>query len=390
MTSERPPLREWQKRAILKWEEAGRAGIVAVVTGGGKTIFALTCIDRYRRSVPAATVLIVVPTAALLEQWLDEITGFFDIPVEQVTVLTARKKLRFSQINLAVINTASQVQVTEQTPPVLLVVDECHRAASESFRNIFRIPTDATLGLSATPERQYDDGFETVLVPALGPVIERYDYADALRDGVIVPFSVRNVVFDFDAEEQAQYDKLTKSIRLAINRYGVESDEAVRLMLRRSRLSNLSLTRIRLAARLVAQNRGKKILLFHEDTEACDLLAQILNEHKLDAAVYHSKIPLSRRLEALAEYRSGRAKVLVTCRALDEGFNAPETEIGIVAAATATYRQRIQRLGRILRPANNKESAIIYSIVASPPEIRRLAEEAKDLEGIAEVTWTRA
>ena len=389
MLSERRPLREWQTRALQNWENAGRTGIVAVVTGAGKTLFALTCIDRYRRTVPAATVLIVVPTAALQEQWLDEITSFFDIPVEQVVLLTGRRRIRLSQINLAVINTASQLEVNEETPPVFLVVDECHRAASESFRNIFRIPADATLGLSATPERQYDDGFETILVPALGPVIERYSYADALRDGVIVPFSVRNIVFEFDAEEQAQYDKLTKSIRLAIDRHGVESEEAVRLLLRRSRLSNLSLTRIRLAATLVGQNRGKKILLFHEDTEACDLLTQILNEHKLAAAVYHSKIPMSRRLAALADYRSGRAKVLVTCRALDEGFNAPETEVGIVAAATATYRRRIQRLGRILRPASNKESAVIYSIVASPPEIRRLADEAEDLEGIAEVTWTR-
>jgi superfamily II DNA or RNA helicase len=80
----------------------------------------------------------------------------------------------------------------------------------------------------------------------------------------------------------------------------------------------------------------------------------------------------------------------VSCRALDEGFNVPESEIGIIAASTATHRQRIQRLGRVLRPAPNKERAIIYSIVASVPEIRRLAAEAEDLKEIAEIEWSRA
>jgi superfamily II DNA or RNA helicase len=95
-------------------------------------------------------------------------------------------------------------------------------------------------------------------------------------------------------------------------------------------------------------------------------------------------------VQTLHEYRTGKIKVLVSCRALDEGFNVPETEVGIIAASTATYRQRVQRLGRVLRPATGKERAIIYSIVASAPEIRRLAAEAEDLKEIAKVEWSRA
>ena len=82
--------------------------------------------------------------------------------------------------------------------------------------------------------------------------------------------------------------------------------------------------------------------------------------------------------------------MLITCRALDEGFNVPETEIGIIAASTATRRQRIQRLGRVLRPVTGKATAVIYTLVATEPEIKRLREEEKELEGVAEVTWGRA
>ncbi len=82
--------------------------------------------------------------------------------------------------------------------------------------------------------------------------------------------------------------------------------------------------------------------------------------------------------------------MLVTCRALDEGFNVPETEVGIIAASTATQRQRIQRMGRVLRPANGKDGATVYTLVATDPEVARLKKEEKELEGVANVTWAKA
>lgn len=108
------------------------------------------------------------------------------------------------------------------------------------------------------------------------------------------------------------------------------------------------------------------------------------------SGVYHSRMKMRARVEVLSAYREGAIDILITCRALDEGFNVPETEIGIVAASTATRRQRIQRLGRVLRPVRGKESATIYTLVATKPEINRLQEEEKELEGVATVTWGQA
>jgi superfamily II DNA or RNA helicase len=101
-------------------------------------------------------------------------------------------------------------------------------------------------------------------------------------------------------------------------------------------------------------------------------------------------MPIKARAEALRNYRSGRSEVLVTCRALDEGFNVPETQLGIIAASTATRRQRIQRLGRIVRPAPDKQTANIYTLVATRPEIERLKEEEGLLEGVASIHWSKA
>jgi superfamily II DNA or RNA helicase len=201
---------------------------------------------------------------------------------------------------------------------------------------------------------------------------------------------VHNVVFEFEDEEQKKYDRLTKAIRGSAAKLGFEAPETIALLLRRSRLSNASPKRVEVTLRIVARHKGRRILIFHEDIAACEVIANALKHFGISAEVFHSKVPLKARVETLHDYRNGRIQVLVSCRALDEGFNVPETEIGIIAASTATHRQRVQRLGRILRPSKGKEGAIIYSIVGAQAEIRRLAEEAQTLEGVAEVTWSKA
>lgn len=383
------PLRKWQVEAIDAWKAAGRRGIASVVTGGGKTFFALQCIQAFQRVEPGATVLVVVPTEALLDQWFEEIVSFFDMPPRFINLLSARRPIKRGRINIGVLNTTARLAKQEGNPPLFLIVDECHKAASPVFRSVLNLPAIATLGLSATPERQYDDYFQQVLVPALGPVIYHYTYIEAMKDGVIVPFKLSNVLFNFTEHEKTEYQRLTHAIQGSIRKSGLDSDRTVHLLLRRARFSNSCPARVKIALKLIAKHRCNRILVFHEDISSCDILFRVLQANGVKAGIYHSKMSLLKRVETLRDYRSGKLTVLVSCRALDEGFNVPDTEVAVVAASTATYRQRIQRLGRVLRPADGKTGATIYSIVASDPEIRRLAAEAEDLKEIAEVEWIK-
>jgi superfamily II DNA or RNA helicase len=381
----RPTPREWQLKALDAWRANGGRGIIEVVTGGGKTIFALMCVDEIKPD----TCLIVVPTQALLDQWWSDVCHFFNFSLDEVCILTGNRSIRKGTINIGVLNTVAKLAGLRSCPPVFLVVDECHKAASEQFRQALCLETVATLGLSATPERPYDDWLNEILVPALGPVLVRYTYKEALKDGVVVPFTLRNVIFELEAKRQLEYDKLTKAIAMSIRRRGVEAPETLGLLLRRARVLNLSENRIRHAIRIVLMHKGLKILIFHEDIEACNIIAEVLKSMEIRASVYHSRLTLRMRAQILTSFRSGSIEILVTCRALDEGFNVPETEIGIIAASTATQRQRIQRLGRVLRPTAIKSSATVYTLVATTPEIERLRAEESELEGVADVSWSR-
>jgi superfamily II DNA or RNA helicase len=104
-------------------------------------------------------------------------------------------------------------------------------------------------------------------------------------------------------------------------------------------------------------------------------------------SAYHSGIGPHLRQDNLRMFRRGEIDVLVTCRALDEGINIPDASLAVIVASTASTRQRIQRLGRVLRPAENKDHAEIYTIYASEPEADRLRQEEDGLEGVNEVSW---
>ncbi len=379
-------LRAWQEQALPRWRAQGHRGIVEVVTGGGKTVFALACIADLK----AETVLIVVPTVALLEQWWAEAASFFGLDLDEINIISGNRSVVSGTINIAVLNTAAKLAGRRGIKDCFLIVDECHKAATPQFRAVLEIPKFAALGLSATPERQYDDGLAQILIPALGPVIYQYSYREAILDGVIVRFELRNIVFELEADRAAEYEKLSKSIARSVDRFGIESEQAIALLLRRTRLVNLSLERIRITIRLINRHKGARILVFHEDIEACDLILQFLREAEFRAGAYHSRLPARQRVESLAAFRRGDLDILITCRALDEGFNVPEAQVGIIAASTATRRQRIQRLGRVLRPAAGKSEAVVYTLVATGPEVGRLKEEEDGLADLATVTWVHA
>ena len=60
---------KWQLEAMDAWKKAGRNGVLKVVTGAGKTVFALQAIEDAFHSDPDLRVSVVVPTIVLLHQW---------------------------------------------------------------------------------------------------------------------------------------------------------------------------------------------------------------------------------------------------------------------------------------------------------------------------------
>lgn len=386
--------RDWQLDALRLWLKDSR-GVASVVTGGGKTVFAFQCMLAFRERFPDARFIIIVPTITLLDQWTVAAQEELGASDGEISCYSSQEKSsKPNIINILVINSARKLakpMIAGQ--PTMLIVDECHRAGSPENAKALTGEFAATLGLSATPRREYDEGFTQLIEPALGPVVFEYDYTQAFHDKVITPFDLINVRVDLLPHEQEAYDKLTRQIAIMMRKLGkdgVTDDTLKRLFQRRASVSATAEMRLPVAAKLVEQNRGFRTIIFHERVSIAETLYRVLRERRHSVCLYHSKLAPSMRRDNLRLFRRGVFDILISCRALDEGMNVPETAVAVIASSTASARQRIQRLGRVLRPAKGKDKATIYTIYATDQEHDRLVREAAKLQGVTTISWSSA
>ena len=387
------PPRRWQEIALELWLRRKR-GIVEVVTGGGKTVFAFQCIQALQAADPNLKFLIVVPSIALLDQWVLALQEELQVPEEEIGILGGGEKPSpTARVVVAVLNSARKFSSEfAERSPTFLIVDECHRAGSPINAQAMDGRFVATLGLSATPEREYDGGFQEHIVPALGEILYRYDYVEAAHDQVIAPFSLINIEIPMQAGEQYAYDDFTRRIGVAgrmAQKDAAGEERLKRLLIQRAAVVNMLVMRVPAAVRLLDGHRQERAIVFHERVPQARRIYELLKERGHNAVLYHAGIEAHVRREDLRRFRRGLHDVLVCCRALDEGMNAPETSVAVVASSTASQRQRIQRLGRILRPAPGKMQATVYTLFGTPEERDRLVQEAERLEGVTDVTWRR-
>lgn len=414
-------LYSWQKNCLTRWREHQYRGIIRVVTGAGKTVFALAAIDELRDKYPDVKIRIVVPTIPLANQWKMALIhhapderwrpGFFgggtrDEPDRQVMIYV---------INSARGSLASHMcRDLALKRHVLLICDECHHYQSRENSKIFGFlneevlkgPLYHSLGMSATP---FGTNHDELLVRFLGEEIFRYDFNTAAEDGVISSFHVCEISASFMPKELLRYVELTKRIGVLFkkllssyprlktlnqkqfikavaaiarqNDMDPEEPAAAFLMLtyQRRNMTNLAEARIRCAVSLISQlHETDRILVFCERISQAEELCVILRQRYGHACgIYHSGMTAEARKRILNEFRSGRMRILVSCRCLDEGIDVPDANIGIVLSSSSVERQRVQRLGRVIRRADNKSAACLYYIY-----IRESSDDAAYLHGL--------
>lgn len=383
------PPRQWQLEALEIWREAHR-GVLSVVTGAGKTAFALLAFDDLRNRLTEARLVVVVPTLALLDQWVVALTADLGLSANDVATYSGESKPRNPRTaNVVVLNTARAVApMIASSPDCLFVVDECHRAGSPENAKALQVAAGYRLGLSATPVRDFDEGFQEWVEPVLGPIIYEYGYADALLDGVIAPLALHNFQFTLSPEEEEQYQALSRKIARRWTQVDDPHEDVIlkRLLIRRAAVSIESGRRI-VACVAVAERYMGRGLVFHERIAAAEKIAKLLDRRGERVSLYHSHLAPSIRRRNLELFRFGQVTKLITCRALDEGLNVPDAEVAIIGASTRSTRQRIQRLGRVVRPAPKKETALVCTLFATDSERESLLNEEQKLEDSVVVRW---
>ena len=397
-------LYKWQKDCLRKWEASHRRGIAHVVTGAGKTILAIAAIESVRGLFPDLMVRIVVPTIPLARQWETTLRHHMGAEEWRPGLYGAgRRDDPERHVMIYIINSARDSLAGHirrdlaLNRHVLLICDECHHYQSKENRKIFGFRRDPesilyfSLGLSATPLGTAND---PVLLNGIGPEFYEYGFDLAVKEGVISPFTVCEVSTSFYAKEGAEYAILTEKIgrilqalyaahpglsrmkerdfMRAVTAMAHEADmdpedpAAAFLILtyQRKEISNLAKARLSVCLSIVEKLRDSdKILIFCERISQAEEMAGLIRRAFGDVcSIYHSRLCAEARKRSLMEFRENRHRILVSCRCLDEGIDVPDAGIGIVMSSSAVERQRVQRLGRVIRRTDGKQAACLYYI----------------------------
>ena len=397
----------WQEECLRAWEENGWQGIVHVITGAGKTVTAMEGMLRLEKSLAEKgqklRTRIVVPTTALALQWYKGMEAFLlsrGAGERRIGLFFGERKDDMNaEILILVVNSARfglSRQILEDQKQgfwVFLIADECHHYGGEENRKIFSFRMQqafqplryASMGLSATPQcAAYDE----VLVPSLGQEIYWYGLRQAVWERRVSPYAVLPVKLPLSGEERMRYGEITEKIhrlhprlmhafpelkglspqafmavlqKLAKGENGVAA-AYLNLVYQRRSLVVLASSRAECAGLLVSRlPRKEKILFFCEKIRQAEGGFRSLYEsYPSRVGIYHSGLPRDTRERVLRDFRDGVIQVLVSCKALDEGVDVPDAGMGVIVSTTQATRQRIQRLGRILRRAEGKHMAVLY------------------------------
>lgn len=427
-------LYKWQKECLGEWIENDTTGIVHVVTGAGKTILALGCCEHlFSVLQKPVQVRVIVPTIALARQWKKDILAFIpSVSETDVGLFYGSVKCDPAKpFVIYVVNSARYtvsrhiIQNMKNDIHQFLICDECHRYTGDSNSLIFAFRRQKDfrknlyhcLGLSATP---YTAKFEQILVPALGKEIFCYDLSEAYEDKTISPLSIIHVQVPLSGEERKNYGildrKIQKTYSALLTEYpdlkymsvqklfdflshssakDPDSLEAIYCSLIRQRRNMITLASFRhdcTVRILELKNPQEKAIVFCERIPQAEKLFRDLKEiFPGKVGHYHSDMEPEMKSYYLEQFRTGENTILVTCKALDEGLNVPDAVIGIVVSSSSNNRQRIQRLGRILRKSADKNQAVLYYLhISNTVEKDNYIESSSDSIRTAEMSYDPA
>jgi superfamily II DNA or RNA helicase len=357
-----------QSAALNAWKRAGRKGVVVLPTGAGKTLVAQLAM----LSTPRST-LILVPTIDLMHQWYAGLLNVF--PGTEIGLLGGGSRDR-TPVLISTYDSAS-IQIESLGDAYgLLICDECHHLPTDFYRVVAEYAiAPYRLGLSATPERS--DGKHQDLDILIGKEVYRQTPSD-LAGSALAPYRIEQIKVKLSPEELDRYHQLiqernrflqTNKISLgSLNGWqkfiqaSCRSTAGRRAMLAHREAKEITLStngKLRILAELLERHYPESTLIFTSDNATVYRIAQTL----LIPAITH-QTPVKERHEILTKFREGTYKTLVASQVLNEGVDVPAASIGIILSGTASPREYIQRLGRILRKGKNNKQAILYEVIS--------------------------
>ena len=411
--------RDYQIEAYKAWVEKGKTGIFAMATGTGKTITSLNCALEEYGQTKEYQLIILVPTNALVSQWVGEVEKF---NFKNIILVNGQSNWQEKLValkgdfewgdtsNYVIISTYASFLHPAfvrnvngiTTDSTILIADEAHNIGSPKVKELFPdLKVKKRIALSATPTRAYDMEGNIAIEGFFNdsfPYCYSFSMERAIKEGKLCSYCYYPVIVHLNEDEEEEYQKLTRALLYHYDsKLGKlkESQEVTNLLMKRKRIIHKAQDKYRafnnILDLLIEQGKSQYIFVYapegkdYEDENESAIIDKL---QRITVSRYPSLNINTIIGEDTAEMRSakiqafseGKMNMLFAMKCLDEGVDVPRAEIGIFTSSTGNPRQFIQRRGRILRTHDDKQKAIVYDMIVVPNFRANRMDSAFDME----------
>ncbi|TDB69806.1 DEAD/DEAH box helicase [Micromonospora sp. KC723] len=381
-----PPLRAWQRKAMVEYLRRRTEDFTAVATpGAGKTTFALRIAAELLVDGTVEAVTVVAPTEHLKSQWAHAAARVgiqLDAAFRNADVHSSAD-FHGAVVTYAQVGMAPQVHRRRTlTRRTLVILDEIHHAGDsrtwgDGVKAAFE-PAVRRLMLTGTPFRSDDNPIPFVSYERGGDGFLRsradsvYGYSDALRDGVVRPVLFlaysgetrwrTNAGDELAARlgEPMTQDLVAQAWRTALDPAGDWMPQVLRA-------ADARLTVLRNAGMPDAGG-----LVIASDQQNARSYARLIERITGERAtvVLSDDVGASARI---ATFAASEQRWLVAVRMVSEGVDIPRLAVGVYATSASTPLYFAQAIGRFVRARRPGETASVF--LPSVPHLLGLASE---------------
>ena len=336
-------------------------GILNAATAFGKTVVCCNVIAKKQVST-----LILIQSSALMEQWREALEKFLYIDEElpEYETPTGRKKKRKSLvgklqgahdsttgiIDLVMAGSVCKNGVYHRRLKEygLILVDECHHAASDTIVDILQeANAKYVYGVTATPFRGY--GLEKINYMLLGPIRYQFTSKDRAKEQGI---------------EHLVYPRFTRAVAPRFSQDRMHPNEAYEIIRNNEDRDELIIRDVKQCV-----DSGRTPVVLSKYVEHSQRLYQRLINYADKVFLLsggNSKKEHKEILKRMSQVTTNESMILVaTGKLIGEGFDYPRLDTLIMATPVAWKGVVEQYAGRLNRDYDGKKSVIIYDYVDS-------------------------
>jgi superfamily II DNA or RNA helicase len=359
-----------QREAVSEFLKK-RHGILEMATGTGKTRTALMIVEELAERGLVSSAIVAAYGTDLLDQWHKELIRRTTMPVFRAYERNREAQSFLNDPEGAILLTSRQSLAeilpkfrSTMYPKALLICDEVHGMGSPALVSSLtgRLkPFAFRLGLSATPDREYDEDGNRFIEAEIGPVIFRFGLKDAVRRGILCEFDYVDLEYQFSEDDRV-------ALRQAIRRYHAQTaagearpiESLYQDIARIRKLSQEKIPHFRKYLRAHPEIVQRSII-FVETAEYGMLVQDILMNLHVDFHTYYADDERSN----LQRFARGDLQCLVTCHRISEGIDIQSVNNIVLFASSRARLETVQRLGRCLRidPNNPDKRASVVDFV---------------------------